>query len=206
MTAIAGHLSVDALRDRYVSSSHACEARHFQTIWLLAKGHSVGQVAEMTSFGERWIEQLAARYNAEGPGSLGDLRRGNGAKATVLKPELIEKLRVRLREAPDGGGLWTSSKVAVFLARELGVEKVAVQRGWEALKACGLSIQTPRPRNPNAATPEEAAAFKKKRAGSGNLARTISGNTKRTDIHGSRPKRSLNQICESVGILNVNAL
>jgi transposase len=161
MTAIAGHLSVDALRDRYVSSSHACEARHFQTIWLLAKGHSVGQVAEMTSFGERWIEQLAARYNAEGPGSLGDLRRRNGAKATVLKPELIEKLRVRLREAPDGGGLWTSSKVAVFLAREWGVEKVAVQRGWEALKACGLSIQTPRPRNPNAATPEEAAAFKK---------------------------------------------
>ena len=91
MTAIAGHLSVNALRDRYVSSSNACEARHFQTIWLLAKGHSVGEVAELTSFGERWIEQLAARYNAEGPGSLGDLRRRNGAKATVLKPELIEK-------------------------------------------------------------------------------------------------------------------
>ena len=161
MTAIAGHLSVNALRDRYVSSSNACEARHFQTIWLLAKGHSVGEVAELTSFGERWIEQLAARYNAEGPGSLGDLRRRNGAKASVLKPELIEKLRVRLQEAPDDGGLWTSSKVAAFLARELGVEKVAVQRGWEALKACGLSIQSPRPRNPNAATPEEEAAFKK---------------------------------------------
>lgn len=161
MTAIVGHLSVAALRDRYVSSSNACEARHFQTIWLLAKGHSVGKVAELTSFGERWIEQLAARYNAEGPDSLGDLRRRNGAKASVLKPELIEKLRVRLQEAPDDGGLWTSSKVAAFLARELGVEKVAVQRGWEALKACGLSIQTPRPRNPNAASPEEEAAFKK---------------------------------------------
>jgi transposase len=51
-------------------SSDAREARHFQTIWLLAKGHSVSEVVEMTSFGRRWIEQLAARYNAEGPEDL----------------------------------------------------------------------------------------------------------------------------------------
>src|SRR5208283_2420009 len=59
------------------------------------------------------------------------------------------------------GGLWTSAKVAAFLARELGLEKVAVQRGWEALKACGMSIQLPRPKNPKSASPEAAAAFKK---------------------------------------------
>jgi hypothetical protein len=52
MTTIAGHLSVEALRDRYVSSADVCKARHFQTIWLLAKGHSVGEVAEMTSHGD----------------------------------------------------------------------------------------------------------------------------------------------------------
>jgi transposase len=161
MATIAAHLSVDALRERYVSSSNAREARHFHTIWLLAKGCTLGEVAEMTSFGQRWIEQLAARYNAEGPESLGDLRRRNGASATVLKPELLAKLRVRLKEPPDDGGLWTSAKVAAFLARELGLEKVAVQRGWEALKACGMSIQAPRPKNPKSASPEEAAAFKK---------------------------------------------
>ena len=136
------------------------EARHFQTIWLLAKGHGVGEVAEMTSFGQRWIEQLVARYNAEGPDALGDLRRRNGSTARVLTPEVLAKLRVRLQEAPDDGGLWTSAKVAAFIARELGLEKVAVQRGWEALKACDMSIQTPRPKNPKSATPDEAAAFK----------------------------------------------
>ncbi len=98
MARIAAHLSVDVLRARYVSSSNAREARHFQTIWLLAKGHSVGEVVEMTSFGRRWIEQLAARYNAEGPESLGDLRRRNGSAATVLKPDLLDKLRLRLKE------------------------------------------------------------------------------------------------------------
>ncbi len=83
MTVIAGHLSVEALRERYVSSTDAREARHFQTIWLLAKGHSTGEVAEMTSFGQRWIEQLIVRYNAKGPEALGDLRRGNGAATRV---------------------------------------------------------------------------------------------------------------------------
>jgi transposase len=161
MATIAAHLSVEALRDRYVSSADVMEARHFQTIWLLAKGHSVGEVAEMTSFGRRWIEQLIFRYNGEGPEALGDLRRRNGSTARVLTPEVLEKLRVRLKEPPDDGGLWTSAKVAGFIARELGLEKVAVQRGWEALKACEMSIQTPRPRNPKSATPEEAAAFKK---------------------------------------------
>jgi transposase len=161
MATIAAHLSVEALRERYVSSSNAREARHFQTIWLLAKGHSVGEVVEMTSFGRRWIEQLAARYNAEGPEALGDLRRRNGSAATVLKRDVLDKLRLRLKEPPDDGGLWTSAKVAAFLARELGLENVAAQRGWEALKACGMSIQAPRPKNPKSASPEEAAAFKK---------------------------------------------
>ncbi|MGA8170181.1 MAG: winged helix-turn-helix domain-containing protein [Methylocystis sp.] len=161
MTTIAAHLSVEALRDRYVSSADVMEARHFQTIWLLAKGHGVGEVAELTSFGQRWIEQLVVRYNAEGPDSLGDLRRRNGSTARVLTPEILAKLRVRLKEPPSDGGLWTSAKVAAFIARELGLEKVGVQRGWEALKACGMSIQTPRPKNPKSATPEETAVFKK---------------------------------------------
>ncbi len=158
------------------------EARHFQTIWLLAKGHSVGDVAEMTSFGRRWIEQLVVRYNVEGPDSLGDLRRRNGAPARILTPEVLAKLRVRLQEPPDDGGLWTSAKVAAFIARELGLTSVAVQRGWEALKACGMSIQTPRPKNPKSATPEETAAFKK-------TSRTSSPR-KRKSIQSSRSRSS----------------
>lgn len=161
MTAITSHLSVEALRERYVSSSDARGARHFQTIWLLAKGHTVAEVAEMTSFGRRWIEQLAVRYNAEGPDSLGDLRRGNGAAATILKPGLLDKLRLRLKEPPNDGGVWTSAKVAAWLAQELGLEQVCTQRGWEALKALNWSIQRPRPKNPKSASPEEEAAFKK---------------------------------------------
>ncbi len=161
MAYVADHLSVAALEDRYEACEDVTSSRHFQTIWLLAKGHSIGAVARMTSFGQRWIEQLLERYNAFGPSALGDQRRGNGAAATVLKPELLDRLRVRLAQSPPDGGLWTSGKVARWMAGELGLARLAPQRGWEALRAIGWSIQKPRPRNPKAATPEEQDAFKK---------------------------------------------
>ena len=101
---VAAHLSIEALRDRYVSSADVMEARHFQTIWLLAKGHGVGDVSEMTSFGQRWIEQLVARYNAEGPDALGDLRRRNGSTARVLTPEVLAKLGFACNKRPTTAG------------------------------------------------------------------------------------------------------
>ena len=161
MAYVAGHLSVAALEERYEACEDATSSRHFQTIWLLAKGHSTGEVAAMTSFGQRWIEQLVERYNAFGPSAMGDRRRSNGAPAKVLTPELLQRLRVRMAEATPDGGVWTSDKVARWMAGELGLASLAPQRGWEALRAIGWSIQKPRPRNPKAATPEEQEAFKK---------------------------------------------
>jgi len=158
---VCDHLSVEELEERYVGCQDATAARHFQVIWLLAQGHTISQVSATTAFGERWIEQLLARYNGEGPEALGDLRRHNGTSATILKAELLAKLGDRLREPPPDGGVWSSRKVADWMAAELGLTSVAPQRGWEALKAIGWSIQKPRPKNPKSATPEEAEAFKK---------------------------------------------
>ena len=132
-----------------------------QTIWHLAQGRTIVQTAKLTSFAPRWIEQLLARYNSFGPSALGDRRIHNGSKPTLLTPDLLARLKVRLESDPDDGGVWTSKKVAAFMAIELGLAEVAVQRGWEALKAVGYSIQKPRPRHAGAATPEEEDVFKK---------------------------------------------
>ena len=56
----------------------------------MAQGHTVSEVSALTSFVPRWIEELQARYNALGPQTLGDLRRNNGTRPSVLKPELLE--------------------------------------------------------------------------------------------------------------------
>jgi transposase len=161
MAHVADHLSIEDLERRYRACVDACSARHYQTIWLLAQGHTVPEVSALTSFAPRWIEELQARYNALGPSALGDLRRNNGTRPSVLKPELLGQLKVRLKEPPPDGGLWTSRKVADWMAAQLGLEKLAQQRGWEALQAINWSIQSPRPQNPNSATAAEAEVFKK---------------------------------------------
>ena len=161
MAHVAEHLSVSALEQHYRACKHATTARHFHTIWLLAKGHQISEVAATVSFAPRWVERLLARYNAQGPQALGDLRRRNGASPSVLTPDLLDKLSDRLLTPPPDGGLWTSSKVAAWMATELGLAHVAAQRGWEALKALGWSVQKPRPRHPRAATAEDRAAFQK---------------------------------------------
>jgi transposase len=161
MARIAGHLSVEELEARYRAARDATEARHFQAIWLLAQGRTVLEVAEVLAFVPRWVTQLAARYNASGPEVLGDRRRRNGRAASLLTEAVLAALAERVRTPPEDGGVWSGPKVAAWMARHLGLARVHPQRGWEALRRIGWSIQAPRPRHARAATPEERADFKR---------------------------------------------
>ena len=131
MARVADHLSVEDLEARLRSAQDPTATRHVQVIWLFARGHTIADVAAVTSFVPRWIEQLLARYNAHGPEALGDLRRRNGSAPSVLRPELLARLPERLATPPSDGGLWSSRKVAAWMASELGLAAVLPQRGWE---------------------------------------------------------------------------
>lgn len=161
MVQVADHLGVTELQAGWRESKDVTLARHYQVIWLLAEGRSCAEVAQLTGFVRRWVEELVVRYNRFGPSSLGDRRRGNGAKPKILTPEILAMLRERVKTPPDDGGVWTAKKVAAVIAAELGLAAVAEQRGWEALRAIGWTIQRPRPQHARAATPEEQEAFKK---------------------------------------------
>src|SRR6478672_9382848 len=94
MAQVAEHLSIAALEQRFRTAQDPILARHAQVIWLLAQGHTTAQVSAVTSFGPRWIAQLLARYNAEGVPALGE------RAPSVLKPDLLEQLRMRLADPP----------------------------------------------------------------------------------------------------------
>jgi transposase len=160
MARIVDHLPVGELEARYRAARDVAEARHHQAIWLLAQGRTFLEVGEVLAFAPRWVEELAARYNALGPTALGDQRRRNGRAASLLTEDVLAALAERLRTPPDDGGLWSGAKVAAWMARHLGLARVHPQRGWEALRRIGWSIQAPRPRHARAATPEQQAEFK----------------------------------------------
>src|SRR5919112_4567448 len=142
MARVAGHLSVEDLEAGFRSAHDPTAVRHFQVIWLLARGHTIADVAAVTSFVPRWIEQLLARSNAHGPDALGDLRRRNGSAPSVLRPELLARLPERLATPPSDGGLWTGPKVAAWMASELGRTRVAPQSTRTNRLRSGLRTST----------------------------------------------------------------
>ncbi len=160
MARVSDHLSISDVERRCRGCPDPVKVRHVQAIWLLAQGHTVGATSKVTAFGPRWIEPLVERYKASGPVALANGRRHNGLKPSLLTPDMLEAVRLRLAEALPDGGLWSSRKVADVMAAHFGLERVLPHRGWEALKALGWSLQRPRPENPKSATAEEAAAFK----------------------------------------------
>jgi len=127
-------------------------------------GDSIREVAEMVGYSEKWVREIARRYESEGAEGLGDRRHGNpGAKHRAL---LDEEGQARLRqalldEAPPGGGMWSGPKVARWIEQKIGIEKVHAQRGWEYLRKVGHSPQVPRPSNAQGADSKEREAFKK---------------------------------------------
>jgi transposase len=130
----------------------------------MSLGDSIREVAGTVGYSEKWVREIARRYESEGAEGLGDRRHANpGAKERAL---LDEEGRAELRAAllagpPPGGGMWSGPKVARWIEARTGLEKVHVQRGWEYLRKARMSPQVPRPSNARGADASEREAFKK---------------------------------------------
>ena len=99
-------------RRGFSAAKDVVERSHCQVVWLVAKGHSTADVAEIVALSPRWVNALARRYEAEGVEALGDRRRRNAGAKPLLSADDLEALRERLKTPPDDGGLWSGPKVA----------------------------------------------------------------------------------------------
>lgn len=154
------HLSQEELETRDRGAKDATERTHYQTIWLLAKGKTTAQVAEVTGYGVSWIYELVHSYNRWGAEGLGDLRHQNRGAKPLLDEVQQAQLWQALQSPPADGGLWSGPKVAGWMSSLLG-RKVSPQRGWEYLKGLGLRLRVPRPEH-HESDPVEQEAWKKK--------------------------------------------
>jgi transposase len=80
-------------------------------------------------------------------------------KAPLLNEKQFTKLVTALRSRPEDGGIWAGPKVARWIEKETGREKVRNQRGWDYLKKCKFSWQKPRPQH-RKGDPEAQKKFK----------------------------------------------
>src|SRR3954453_44334 len=81
---LAAHLSPAELGQRYRAARSPVERSHLQIVWLLSRGRSGREVAQVTGYGRRWVGEVARRYDEGGPDGLGDRRRGNAGARPLL--------------------------------------------------------------------------------------------------------------------------
>jgi transposase len=67
---LAAHLSPAELGQRYRAARSPVERSHLQIVWLLSRGRSEREVAQVTGYGRRWVGEVARRYDEGGPDGL----------------------------------------------------------------------------------------------------------------------------------------
>jgi transposase len=152
------------LEGLYRKASDPVLRTHLLMVWRMSLGDSIREVAGMVGYSEKWVREIARRYESEGVEGLGDRRHGNpGAKERALLDEegQAELREALLEESPPGGGMWSGPKVARWIEEKTGMERVHAQRGWEYLRKVGMSPQVPRPSDAQGADSKEREAFKK---------------------------------------------
>ena len=153
------------LENLYRKASDAVLPTHLLMVWRISRGDSVEEVAQMVGYSSKWVREIKRRYESGGVDALGDRRHSNpGAKERALLDEAAEEELSEALQGPPpawvGGGMWSGPKVALWIAKRNGLEKVHLQRGFEYLRRARYSPQVPRPANARAEAPEKEA-FKK---------------------------------------------
>jgi transposase len=136
----SGESEASRLESLYRKASDPVLRTHLLMVWRMSLGDSIREVARMVGYSEKWVREIAGRYDSEGVEGLGDRRHGNpGARErALLNEEGQAELRGALLEgSPPGGGMWSGPKVARWIEQRTGLEKVHAQRGWEYLRKVG---------------------------------------------------------------------
>lgn len=145
---LASHLSAFELKKRYRQSKNPIESRRWHLLWKIAQGWTIKNSALAVGLSYGYAQRIVRNYNQYGVIRVKVKPRGgekhSGGKAALLSDEQFQKLTHALESKPSDGGIWTGVKVARWMEKETGKERVWNQRGWDYLKKCSYSWQRPR--------------------------------------------------------------
>ena len=147
---LAQHYSSEELKKKYLKSKDSVESRRWHLLWKISLGWTLKNSAIAVGISYNYAQEILREYNKSGAKALKNghknPKKGTRGKKPLLTKEQIEKLKQELESSPSPeDGIWTGPKVARWIEKETGREKVWNQRGWDYLKKCRYSWQTPRP-------------------------------------------------------------
>jgi transposase len=110
---------------------------------------TIQQASQAIGINYDYAKDIVKAYNQQGEKAIANRRRQrtDPPSHALLNRGQLEELRCCLKQPPEDKGIWTGPKVADWIAKKTGREKVWSQRGWDYLKKCRYSPQRPRPRH-----------------------------------------------------------
>jgi len=148
---LANHYSAAELKQKYIKSKDLVESRRWHLLWKISSGWTIKNSAIAVGINYDYAKEIVKKYNELGAEALKNCRNQQrnhrGGKKSILTEEQMKKLMKDLELTSPDGGLWTGPKVARWIEKETGKERVWNQRGWDYLKKCRYSWQSPRPKH-----------------------------------------------------------
>jgi len=156
------HLTSNELKQRYRQSQDRVESRRWHLLWKVSLGWTLKNSALAVGINYDYAKEILKRYNQEGEPGVKN-RKSPGHKThrgrqSLLNAAQLQGLAQAVKSPPSDGGIWSGPKVARWIEKENGIERVWHQRGWDYLKKLGYSCQSPRPKH-RKADPNQQAQF-----------------------------------------------
>jgi len=146
---LSPHYSNEELKQKYLKSHDSVESRRWHLLWKISLGWSIKNSAIAIGINYDYAKEIVKKYNKLGfegvKNHKNKQRKQSGGRKSLLTKKQFEKLQKELESFPSDGGIWTGTKVARWIEKETGKEKVWNQRGWDYLKKLRYSWQSPRP-------------------------------------------------------------
>ncbi len=146
---LAQHFSSRELKEKYLKSRDSVETRRWHLLWKISLGWTIKNSAIAVGYSYPYAQKILNQYNRNGEEGIKNRRNKTSnhlrGKKRLLNDKQLEKLKQQIEQTPPDGGIWTGTKVARWIEQETGREKVWNQRGWDYLKKCDYSWQSPRP-------------------------------------------------------------
>ncbi|MEA5501234.1 helix-turn-helix domain-containing protein [Limnoraphis robusta] len=134
-TDLASHYSTNELKQKYLKSKDPVESRRWHLLWKVSLGWTIKDSAVAVGISYDYGKEIVKKYNDLGETGVENLKsKHKRGKKSLLTKEQLENLGKELESRPSDGGDWNGPKVARWIEKETGVEKVWNQRGWDYIK------------------------------------------------------------------------